>query len=118
MQPGSLKLGTYLIDGKTIAMYTAGVVRSVTYKATLYGPNIPKAEAIANSDGRGSKSSSTRKLPRLPSMTSRPRIGTPPHRRRPRRLAPRLRMPPRRPLAAALAVALAVAVAVPKSHAC
>ena len=50
MQPGSLKLGTYLIDGKTIAMYTAGVVRSVTYKATLYGPNIPKAEAIANSE--------------------------------------------------------------------
>ena len=31
-------------------MLTSETVRTVTYKADLYGPNISKAEAIANSD--------------------------------------------------------------------
>ena len=43
------KLGEWLADSETIAMLTSGTVRSLTYKANQFGPNITKDEAIANS---------------------------------------------------------------------
>jgi len=43
------KLGDWLADIDVIAMLTSGTVRSLTYKASQFGPNITKDEAIANS---------------------------------------------------------------------
>ena len=48
-QPGEYKLGEWLEDPRTVAMFNSGTVRSLTYKATRFGPNILKDTAIANS---------------------------------------------------------------------
>ena len=49
LQPGQFKLGEWLADPDVVAMLTSGTVRSLTYKANQFGPNITKDEAIANS---------------------------------------------------------------------
>ena len=49
LQPGQFKLGEWLSDPDVVAMLTSGTVRSLTYKANQFGPNITKDEAVANS---------------------------------------------------------------------
>ena len=49
LQPGQYKLGEWLADPDVVAMLTSGTVRSLTFKANQFGPNITKDEATANS---------------------------------------------------------------------
>ena len=49
--PNSLTLGTFLADPEVKEfLRDRSIINSLTFKAALNGPNIPKAEAIANSD--------------------------------------------------------------------
>ena len=114
------KLGDWLADPDVIAMLTSGMVRSLTYKANQYGPNITKDEAIANSAAwyeiDPEEANLGAALDALPTAawdeetTSEP--ASTPGSSAPgssvRRLMPRHRLD----VAVALAVALAVAVAV------
>ena len=46
---GEYKLGEWLQEPRTVAMFRSGTVRSLTYKATQFGPNILKDEASVDS---------------------------------------------------------------------
>ena len=105
------KLGEWLADSETIAMLTSGTVRSLTYKANQFGPNITKDGRLPTPP-RGTRSMTPTSVLRSTSF-QRPngmkrRRRSPPRRRALRRLTPRRRQA----VAVALAVALAVAVAV------
>jgi hypothetical protein len=49
-QPNEWKLGDFLADPLTVEMLTGPNVKTVTYKENVTGPNIPKEQAIANSE--------------------------------------------------------------------
>ena len=76
-QPGKWKLGDWLADAETVAMFTSGMIKTLTFKAVEFGPNITKATAISNSaewemtEDPGESSTTPLTTPQRPSKRAR-----------------------------------------------